>query len=89
MDEKKDFDLLRQNELLINGLKEENNSLKMKIRNLEQSFQSKIESLKKIISGQNTIIEGLKKTINGQNNTISGLFTMNEELKKQLNLNDN
>ena len=30
MDEKKDFDLLRQNELLINGLKEENNSLKMK-----------------------------------------------------------
>ena len=89
MDEKKIVDLLHQNEFLIKGLKEENNSLKMKIRDLEQSSESKKESLKRIISGQNTIIEGLKKTINGQNNTISGLFTMNEELKKQLNLNDN
>ena len=38
MDEKKVVDLLHKNELLIqkiNGLKEENNSLKMEIRDLE------------------------------------------------------
>lgn len=86
LQEIKGFDLLHKNELLvqeINELKEENNSLKMKIRDLEQSSQSKqIESLKKAISGQNSIIEGMKKII-------SGLFTMNDELNNQLNLNDN
>ena len=44
MDEKKVVDLLHKNELLIqeiNGLKEENNSLKMKIRDLEKSSESK------------------------------------------------
>ena len=52
----------------------------MKIRDLEQSSQSeKIESPKKIISGQNSIIEELRK----ENNA---LFSMNDELKKQLNL---
>ena len=80
---KKVADLPHKNELLakeINELKEENNSLKMKIRDLEQSSQSeKIDSLKNIISGQNIIIEELRK----ENNE---LFSMNDELKKQLNL---
>ena len=59
----------------------------MKIRDLEQSSQSeKIESLKKIISGQNSIIEELRKENNGLRKENNELFSMNDELKKQLNL---
>ena len=62
---------------------EENNSLKLKIRDLEESSQSKkLESMKKMINGLYNIIENLK-------NENSSLFTINEELKNQLNLKDN
>ena len=68
MDEKKvsNEDILLKYELLaqeINRLKEENNSLKLKNRELEETSQSKkIESLEKINNGLLNVIESHKKT---------------------------
>ena len=65
MAEKKvvDEDILLKYEMLtqeINRVKEENNSLKLKIRDLEESSQSKkLESMKKMINGLYNIIENL------------------------------